>query len=227
MRMLLRRRSEPGTKRIRQFLDMSCDRCKKEYSIKFSSFAIRAKNHYCCRKCSQAEHQHLRLAAAASPLSIEKKKATTKKCFGVECVFSLPEIHALVNTTEKCQQRHETMKRNGSYKTSKTEDEFYVWLCQKFGNDNIDRQKVINGWPIDFYIKNFDLYIQFDGEYWHGLDRTLSEISQFKTSRDQTILQKYELDRQQEKWFSQQDLRLIRITDKQFFKKDDLPYEFR
>jgi hypothetical protein len=76
----------------------------------------------------------------------------------------------------------------------------------------------MNIWPIDFYVKSIDTYIQFDGEYWHGLDRPLEEIQKFKTSRDRRIFEGWNRDREQDKWFREQGLKLNRITNKQFFR---------
>jgi hypothetical protein len=28
-------------------------------------------------------------------------------------------------------------------------------------------------WPVDFYVKSINTYIQYDSEYWHGLDRSI------------------------------------------------------
>lgn len=166
---------------------------------------------------SAVQIPHVRAAADAvrgSPESVAKRKATTRVRFGVESVLSLPEVHALANTPEKCRQRHETMKRNGSYFNSKSEHAFYDWLVERFGD--VERQVVVNKWPIDFHVKSTDTYVQFDGAYWHGLDRSLDEIARFKTPRDRTILRKFQIDREQDAWFAENSMRLVRVIDKQF-----------
>lgn len=168
---------------------------------------------------SATQIPHVRAAADAvrgSPENVAKQKAACFAKFGVESVLSLPHIHALANTPEKCRQRHETMKRNGSYFNSKTEHKFYMFLVERYGEKNVDRQAIINKWPIDFYIKSTKTYVQFDGKYWHGLDRELSDIALFKTPRDKTILRKYQIDREQDAWFKANQIHFIRITDEQF-----------
>lgn len=151
---------------------------------------------------------------------VARQQMTVQERYGVKSVLSLPHVHALANTPEKCQQRHETMKRNGSYFNSSTERAFGDWLVERFGEADVERQKVVNGWPIDFYVKSLDTYIQFDGEYWHGLNRSLQEIAQFKTPRDRTILLKHQIDRRQDAWFRENGMKLVRITDKQFARGD-------
>lgn len=76
-------------------------------------------------------------------------------------------------------------------------------------------------WVIDFYIKTIDTYLQFDGVYWHGLDRPIDEIRQSDKGRDKAIYRKWLVDRQQEKWFKDQGKRLVRITDKQFLSNSE------
>ena len=68
--------------------------------------------------------------------------------------------------------------------------------------------------------------VQFDGEYWHGLNRSLEEILRFKTPRDKTIHCKYQIDRRQDEWFKSTNRRLIRIIDKQF-ARGEVPNELK
>lgn len=113
-------------------------------------------------------------------------------------------------------KRHETMKRNGVYKKimSKPEAVVYDLLIYFFGKNNVEHQEVVNDrWSIDFYIKTKNVYIQVDGIYWHGLDRSLDVIKEFKNLRDKVIYKKYVTDRKQDEWFKENNLMLIRFTD--------------
>ena len=116
--------------------------------------------------------------------------------------------------SRRAKKIHETMKRNGTYKKSKSEDAFYEFLCYCFRTEHVERQVLINGWTIDFKVD--DVYIQFDGVYWHGLDRDINEIKMFKNKRDKTIYETYLRDKKQNVWFEKNKIPLIRITDKQF-----------
>ena len=78
------------------------------------------------------------------------------------------------------------------------------------------RQYVVHRWPIDFYIKSIDTYVQLDGVYWHGLDRPIEAIAEHRTKRDVQIHKKWLIDRQQVEWFASRGLRLVRITDQEF-----------
>ena len=110
------------------------------------------------------------------------------------------------------------MKKNGTYGKSKIEDAFYCTLCKIFTKKDVDRQITLseNNWSIDFYIKSIDTYIQFDGVYWHGLNRPIKEIKESKNPRDEKILKTYYRDIEQNRWCNENNIKLIRITDVEY-----------
>ncbi len=112
-----------------------------------------------------------------------------------------------------------TMKKNNSYAKSKPEDRFYEILCLIFDQNDIERKKRINKWHIDFYIKSIETYIQFDGVYWHGLNRPIEQIREHKQKRDIKISHCYDNDIKQNQWFVANNLKLVRITDAEFKNK--------
>ena len=112
------------------------------------------------------------------------------------------------------------MKRNGTYGKSKPEDHLYEILCEMFSADDIERQVTVHKWPIDFYVKSIDTYIQFDGAYWHGLDRPIEVIAEHKTPRDVQIHKKWLTDQRQNEWFKEHNMKLIRITDPELTMKE-------
>jgi hypothetical protein len=131
--------------------------------------------------------------------------------FGVTEPFSTPEARVKNVSLETQQKRHETLRKNGTYGSSKPEEECYQQLCEKF--THVERQVRVHRWPIDFYIVSIDTYIQFDGIYWHGLDRPIEEIAQHKTKHDVQIHKKWLTDREQDLWFRENNLRLVRLSD--------------
>lgn len=160
------------------------------------------------------------LEEGAKSETIEKRKQTMVERYGVDCTLKIPEIHALANTPEAWAKRHQTLKHNGSYATSKAEKRFYDWLCQIFGMEDVEHPKRVYTWLIDFYVKSINTYVLFDGEYWHGLNRPLEEIAKFKTPRDRHIYGRWHADREQDRWFQEQGLRLVRVTDRQFQRRE-------
>jgi hypothetical protein len=71
-------------------------------------------------------------------------------------------------------------------------------------------------WNIDFYIPEIETFVQFDGVYWHGLNKPIDQIRESNTPRNQAIYGKWLIDREQDVWFSNVKKRLIRITDIEF-----------
>lgn len=153
----------------------------------------------------------------SSKIIREKCKKTMVERYGAENSMNCPSIIVKYDFEKITQKRHLNMKENKTYRTSKPENELHALLCKHFSDTDVERSKFMNKkWPIDFYVKSLNVYIQLDGVYWHGLNRPLEKIMEFKTPRDKIIYRKYLTDREQEKWFKEQGLKLIRITDKQF-----------
>lgn len=137
----------------------------------------------------------------------EKMKKTCVERYGVENPSQSKMIRDKI---------HETMKRNGSYNKSKGEEEFYDLLCEMFDEEDIERQVKLNSSRIDFYLSSIDTYIEFDGVYWHGLDRKIEEISRHSTERDKAIHKKWLHDRKLDFWCFDNSKKLVRITDVEF-----------
>jgi len=102
------------------------------------------------------------------------------------------------------------MKRNGTYRTSKPEDRLYQVLCEMFDIDDVDRQTLVYKWPIDFYAKSIDTYVQYDS-YWHGVGRAIIEVAEHKVPRDVSIHKKMLTDIAQDAYFAERGMRLIRV----------------
>lgn len=140
------------------------------------------------------------------------KRQTSQERYGVENPFQSKELMSKVDRVFSYRKRLDTMKCEGTLRKSKVEDRLHTLLCEAYGD--VERQVIVNDrWPIDFYIKQLDIYIQFDGEYWHGLDRPIELIAEHKTSQDAAIHKKWLTDREQDIWFKSNGLRLFRISD--------------
>lgn len=151
-----------------------------------------------------------------SPLIREKRRQTMISRYGVSEAMQSAEIKAKFDWQGAQRKRHETMKRENLYGKSRSESKFYKFLTDRF--QIVECQKLVNDgkWPIDFYIPTHNLYIQFDGDYWHGLDRQLDVILQSSSPRDAVIYRKWLTDRKQESWFYEHGLALLRIRESDF-----------
>jgi len=156
---------------------------------------------------------------AKSPVMQERYRATNMERYGVPHVLMLPEVHRAgveaAHTPEAREKALDSMKANGTIgrQISMAEERFGQLLIERFGQEDVEAQVWVNGWRIDFYVKSLRTYVQFDGVYWHGLDRPLHVLQESQEERDKAILGTRERDRAQDSWFAGQGLRLVRVTD--------------
>ena len=70
-------------------------------------------------------------------------------------------------------------------------------------------------WFIDYFVKSVDLYVQFDGEFWHGHLHSFVQIQELaKTQRIfRSIMKNVKKDNAQDIWFAKNGMRLIRISE--------------
>jgi len=108
---------------------------------------------------------------------------------------------------------HETKKRNGTYGKSKEEDAFYNFLLNKFDGYSILRQEPVKNWSIDFYISELDIYVQYNGSYFHGLDRPIEQIKQSCKQRDENIYKTYIRDVERFNYFEENNIKLVVVSD--------------
>lgn len=145
----------------------------------------------------------------------DAKIKTSQFKYGVDNPFQSHELMKKFDRSSAYKRRIQSMQKNNSFQKSKEEDKIYSLLCLYFGDEFVERQALVNKkWPIDFYIKSYNTYIQFDGQYWHGLDRPIEVISEHKTKQDVVIHKKWLTDREQDLWFKNHKIKLVRITEK-------------
>jgi hypothetical protein len=148
----------------------------------------------------------------------EKCKQTWIENYGVDNPSKSNVVLAKFDQADLHHKGHITKKKNGTYGKSKIEDQFYEELCRYFGNENVERQVIVNDWSIDFQLKIEQclLYMQFDGGYYHGHDREYAVIAECKHKIDKVILGVIERDKKQNEWFPANDLHFVRISEKTF-----------
>lgn len=121
---------------------------------------------------------------AHSKESIEKIKRTNLERFGCECSVNNEEIQEKIkkNNLEKfgvefsfqrkdvIEKREATKRKNHTFNVSKPEEEIFLRLKEKFGEENVLRQFKSEVYPFncDFYIKSLDLYIELNFHWTHG-----------------------------------------------------------
>lgn len=114
------------------------------------------------------------------------------------------------------------MKKNGTYHTSNAEEFMYAILLNNY--QHVVRQhKFPIGGLSDFYISSIQTYVQVDGDYWHGFNRTIEEVELFVTPRDRQIFVTMNNDLKQNEFFAsrQTDFCLFRISESIIVKMKD------
>lgn len=112
------------------------------------------------------------------------------------------------HSNEAWEKRFSTLRKLGKLGTSKPENTLYQLLVERFGEDDVVHHIYVRRFCIDFYIKSRNTYVEFDGTYWHGLDKPYSELTG-------SIKRKFDRDRRCDSYFIENGLRLIHITDKE------------
>jgi len=112
----------------------------------------------------------------------EKVKNTVIKKYGVNNVFQSEEIKEKTRKTVKekygtdyatqnlevKQKIINTAKENGSFEVSDEESTFYLYLKEIDPQTEPQVLNPVTKSAIDFYMPNYNLWVQYDGDYWHG-----------------------------------------------------------
>ena len=95
---------------------------------------------------------------------------------------------------------------------SKGEDTLYEALSTCYV---VTRWPRINNWSIDMCVNvnNEVIYVQYDGVYFHGLDRPIEETLARQNEQSKVIARTYHRDIEQNVWFRNNSLKLVRFTD--------------
>lgn len=106
---------------------------------------------------------------AFSANAIAKRQRTCIDRYGVKSVLANQNIHS--KNIEKAKQKIiETKRKNGTFNTSKPENDVYDNLITMFGINDIKRNYKSTAYPFlcDFYIVSLDLYIECNFSWTHG-----------------------------------------------------------
>ena len=98
-----------------------------------------------------------------NPATLDEVKAKTRQTnisrYGVPYTLQVPSIR---------DKGYETAKVNKSFVRSGEEDQFYKYLVMIDEHVQSHVRHPVTKHVIDFYLPRFDLWVQFDGIYWHG-----------------------------------------------------------
>jgi len=139
----------------------------------------------------------------------QKMKQTNVEKWGHECSIHSLKIAPHIDRVEQVRKTFETKRASGTLYSSKPEDRVKIALQEYWGVENVKIHPWFNKWLLDFYLHTISTYVQVDGMYWHGIDRSYEQLVEGSTPHKKWIR-----DREQDRWFSSQNTyKLVRITD--------------
>ncbi len=112
--------------------------------------------HFCSKKCNGkntsfifSNGNHPNQGKKASQESKNKKKETLMKSYGVDNAYKLAKIR----------------------KVSNPQKEIFGFLKEKL-NINLIEEQYLNGHYLDIFIKDYNIVVEYNGDYWHCNPKT-------------------------------------------------------
>ena len=165
----LKRYGVEYTGQIEEAKEKSKKTCLEKYG---SEYYIGSKD--CLEKTIEFSKQNYNVDWFTKSEEIKNKaKKTMLRRYGVEYSMQIPKnkeyMSYLMSSYEMQERRYNTMKRNHTFNSSSTEEEFFLYIKSRFPKV-IRQYKDKNRYPYfcDFYIPELDYFIEFQGYYTHG-----------------------------------------------------------
>lgn len=165
----LKRYGVEYTGQIEEAKEKSKKTCLEKYG---SEYYIGSKD--CLEKTIEFSKQNYNVDWFTKSEEIKNKaKETMLKRYGVEYSMQIPKnkeyMSYLMSSYEMQERRYNTMKRNHTFNSSSTEEEFFIYIKSRFPKV-IRQYKDKNRYPYfcDFYIPELDYFIELQGYYTHG-----------------------------------------------------------
>lgn len=159
-----------------------CTYCQVDVEIKITRDISRKK--FCSRSCSSKYHiENKNIGMIGKKHTDESKSKIGKKASDRGCFKGAknPNYKGVIYTGIKCSEKNKIksskrMKNGGAAKARKAQGGKKSSLEIKMENFlkeigiEYTAQKIINNHAVDFYIDKFNLIVECDGNYWHGLE---------------------------------------------------------
>lgn len=152
----------------------------------------------------------------ASPSIKEKIASTNLQRYGVRCIFQTGKCKAAAISKSARDKRSQTLRDKKSSKISAVEDLVFESLTQIF--HDVERQVPVESWEIDFYIRDIDTFLNFNGVYWHGKSRTREDLESSKNKQDKKILETKLRDEKRLLYFKQKHMNFAVLWEDDFLR---------
>lgn len=155
---------------------------KKKYGVDYST-QLESMKH----KSRQTNLKKLGVEFPSQSVIVKQKiKETNIKKFGYDNPFRSPEIKIKIKKTNKEKYGYEyatqskniqkkiktTTIENNSFSLSDEEVKFYFYLKQLDSDTELQVFNPVVRNTIDFFSPKFNVWIQYDGDFWHGKNKT-------------------------------------------------------
>ena len=151
-----------------------------------------------------------------NPLQVENTKQQVRKTclelYGVDNIFKRPDV---------IKNRLNKMIENSKRMSSKGEDDICETLKIEF--NDVERHPIIfyrkgtnSFWIIDAYVPSLDVYIEYDGIYWHGVGKDTEELKALSENGNKVAKMQLSAHRKkkfQDSWFRKNNKKLFRINE--------------
>lgn len=161
---------------------------------------------------SQLPHRRKMTGLILSSKGVRKKCSQTLfERYGVTHPFQLPKTREMCNNDESIAKKRETMRKNKSWITSRPEERLYQVLLETF--PDTQRHVSVNRWDIDFHIPSIDVYVNMNGIYWHGKEKTEAQLIESGSKQDKAIARTIRRDVKRKEWFSANNKKFVVIWE--------------
>lgn len=172
--------------------------CLEKYGVRFASQSNASKeaSKETCKRRYGFENQ------MQSDSVKEKVRRTNFLKYGVTCVLHTPEVRKIVR------------QRNG-VGVSRKETEFFERLSLAF--TRVDRHVSVtigqSKREIDYYIHDIECFVNYNGTYWHGKNKTDAELAASSSRQSEGIRRTKRYDADLVKWSNEKNRNFLVVWE--------------
>jgi len=172
--------------------------CFERYGVRFASQSLAA-------KATARETCMLRYGVEnqmKSDVIKDKVRQTNLMKYGVTCVLHTPEIRKIV-------------RQRNSVGVSRKETNFFERLASVF--ENVDRHVSVaighSTREIDYYIHDIECFVNYNGVYWHGKNKTDEELALSSSRQIEGIRRTKRYDAELVEWFDKNNRKFVVVWE--------------
>ena len=156
--------------------------------------------------------QHGVLWPIAALPTRKKIEITNLERFGCINPLQNVEIAGKIDRKAAYQKRLATVENNLLASKWRSIEEIKLFeIVQRAVDVETSHSVRLNGWSIDMFVPSLNVYIQYDGDFWHGKGRSIEELELSDKLIDKEILRKQHVDASQNDWSAAKRIPILRL----------------